>query len=117
MPVEIVECPTAVLVGQKVHLRLGEPGTLLTQSGQRWHGRGVAIEVIPAHAIQDEQHHHSRSSKARPQNRQYAACRRRGHLYAKRRRKRRRDVLLRGWDREHTGLHRGPANISGIETS
>ena len=53
-------------VGRKrVNPRLREPGTTLAQRGERWHGRGVAIEVIPAHAIQDEQHDHSWSSETR----------------------------------------------------
>ena len=67
--------------------------------------RGVPIEVIPAHAIQDEQHDHSRSGKPGPQNRQYTACRGRGHLHAKRSRKSWRDVLLRGRHRVHPRFH------------
>ena len=90
---------------QKVDLRLGEPGAALAQGGERWHRRGVPIEVIPPHAIQNEQHDHSRSSKTGPQDRQYTACRRRGHLHAKRRRKRWRNVLLHGRHRVHSRSH------------
>ena len=32
---------------------------------ERWHGRGIAVEVIPAHAIEDEQHDHPWSSESR----------------------------------------------------
>ena len=91
---------------KKVNLRLSEPGTTLAQGGERWHGRGVAIEVIAAHAIQDEQHDHSRSSKTSAQDRQYTACRSRGHLHAKCSRKGWRNVLLHGRHRVHSRSHR-----------
>ena len=47
--------PDGCVGGKKVNPRLSEPGTTLAQGGERWHGRGVSIEVIPAHAIQNEQ--------------------------------------------------------------
>src|SRR5712692_836087 len=51
--------PNGCVGRKKVNPRLSEPGTTLAQGGERWHGRAVAIEVIPAHAIQHEQHDHS----------------------------------------------------------
>lgn len=61
------ECrvPGGCVGRKKVNPRLSEPGATLAQGGERWHGRGVAIEVILAHAIQDEQHDHSWSSETR----------------------------------------------------
>src|ERR1700687_6203170 len=58
--------PNSCVGRKKVNPRLSEPGTPLAQCGERWHGRAEAIEVIPAHAIQDEQHDHSWSSQTRP---------------------------------------------------
>jgi hypothetical protein len=57
--------PDGCIGREKVNLRLIEPGTTLAQGSERWHGRGVAIEVIPAHAIQNEQHDYSWSRKTR----------------------------------------------------
>src|SRR4029434_1594116 len=78
----------------------------LAQGSERWHGRSVAIEVIPTHAIQDEQHDNSRSSKIGPQDRQYTACYGREHLHAERSRKRWRNILLHGRHRVQSGSHR-----------
>ncbi len=91
---------------EHVNPRLSEPGTTLPQGGERWHSCGVAIEIIPAHAIENEQHDNSWSCKASPQNRQYMACRGLGHLHSKRRSKRWRNVLLNGWHRVHSRSHR-----------
>ena len=91
---------------EKVNLCLSEPGAALAQGSERWHGRSVAIEVIPAHAIQDDQHDNSRSSKIGPQDRQYAACYGREHLHAERSRKRWRNILLHGRHRVPSGSHR-----------
>ena len=57
--------PNGCVGRKKVNPRLSEPGTTLAQGSERWHGRGVAIEIILAHAIQDEQHDYSWSSKTR----------------------------------------------------
>jgi hypothetical protein len=75
---------------------MSEPGAALAQGSERWHGRSVAVEVIPGHAIQDDQHDNSRSTKIGPQDRQYTACYGREHLHAERSRKRWRNILLHG---------------------
>src|SRR5436190_20611975 len=48
--------PNGSVRREKVNLCMSEPRAVLAQGSERWHGRSVAIEVIPAHAIQDDQH-------------------------------------------------------------
>ena len=54
MPVAIVECPTAVLVGRTVDARLAEPRSASAQRRERRHHIGVPVEVVPPHAIEHE---------------------------------------------------------------
>src|SRR5436305_14646862 len=76
--------PNRSVARKNVDSRLWKPGTALPKGCERWHGHGVAIEVIPTHAIQDEQHNYSRPGKTCTQDRQYPARRSRGPPHAKR---------------------------------
>src|SRR5919201_6925783 len=90
----------------KVNLCMSEPGTALTQGCERWHDRSIPLEVISAHAIQNDQHDNSRSNKIGPQNRQHMTRYGREHLRAERSRKRSRNILLDGRHRVHSRFHR-----------
>ena len=92
---------------KNIELRLGEPGPALPQCRERWHERGVPIEVVATHAIENDQHDHPRWSHTRLQDGQYAASRRWRHMHAKRSRECRCHVLLHGRHRIRSDLDRG----------
>ena len=64
VPVEIVECPTAVFVGRKLTCAWVNHAPRRRRAVERRHRLGVPIEVVAAHAIQNEQHDNARSGKA-----------------------------------------------------
>ncbi len=97
--------------------RPSEPGAALAQGGERRHGAGVLIEVIPAHAIQDEEHDHSRSGKRSPQHRQTRPVAV-GGICTPRAAARVGATSCCAAGIEYSPvLTAGPANMSGIETS
>ena len=69
---------------KNIELRLSEPSPTLPQRRERWHERGIPIEVVATHAIENDQHDHPRSGYVRFQYGQYPASRRRRHMHAKR---------------------------------
>ena len=73
-----------------------EPGARAAQFGELRHLRGVTIEVIGPHPVEDDQQHRARPWRPRSENRQHAARGRRRHGDAHRRGDRDRHVLLRG---------------------
>src|ERR1700690_3446603 len=92
---------------KNIELRLSEPGPPLPQCRERWHERGVPIEVVATHAIENDQYDHPRRSNARLQDGQHTASRRWRHMDAKRSRHGWCHILLRGPHGIRPGLDRG----------